>query len=46
MKFLLNRAMADIDLLKKVMEQRRIEQVEEEVKKIKMLNFDVETIKL
>ena len=46
MKFLVNRAVADVEVLKKEFEYHRIDQMAEEVKKIKILNFDMESIKL
>lgn len=46
MKFQLNRIEADVNLMKKELEVHNMENIEEEVKKIKILDFDVETLKL
>jgi hypothetical protein len=46
MKFMVNRAVADIGALKKELASHRIDEMEDEVKKIKVLNFDLESIKL
>ena len=46
MKFLVNRAVAGVAALKKELEYHRIDQMAEEVKKIKVLDFDMESMKL
>ena len=43
---MVNRAVADVEALKKEIASHRIDVMEEEVKKIKVLNFDLESIKL
>ena len=45
MKFTLNRTTAEVDLLKKMLAAHKIDQMAEEVKKIKMLDFDMGTVK-
>ena len=45
MKFTLNSVKADLDLMKAVVTAGRIEKIEEEVKKIKTIEFDLETVK-
>ena len=46
MKFLVNRAVVGVEALKKELQYHRIDLMAEEVKKIKVLNFDMESIKL
>ena len=46
LKFMINRAMAEIDTINKVFAINRIEQIEEEVKKVKMMDLEFDAIKL
>ena len=45
MKFTLNSVKADVDLMKAVVTGSRVDKIEEEVKKIKNIDFDLETLK-
>lgn len=46
MKFMINRALAEVETVNKVFGNNRIEQIEAEVKKIKMIEFELDTMKI
>ena len=46
MKFMINRALAEVETVNKVFANNRIEQIEAEVKKIKMMEFELDTMKI
>lgn len=46
MKFQLNTLTSDLDFIKKVYSAQRLDRLETETRKIKQIDFDLETLKL